>query len=807
MNKIMKKIIGGIVAIVALALPVVSFAATLNNDPLDFATLRVMNYTTNPTCSTCWATTATANAGDVLSFAIYYHNVGPDIATNVRVTFSPQTTVAGTAHTFTATVRADNAPAVTGTVTVMTTTSQTLSFSPNSVIWRPNQQTAGATALPGAQLHTDLFNGVGINLGNIAPGWATQGSVVVRFQTTATTGGAISIPTVNTSSASATSQTSATLNGFVTPNGASTNAWFEWGSTPTYGMSTTAINYGTTATSFSNVITGLAANTTYYFRAVAQNSQGIVYGTQMSFVTTTTGTLSAPTVNTSSASATSQTSATLNGFVTPNGASTNAWFEWGSTPTYGMSTTAINYGTTATSFSNVITGLAVNTTYYFRAVAQNSQGIVYGTQMSFVTGVSSWTVVSVSTRNADVSTDLAILNGYVDPNFTNDTVRWFEWGTSTSLGNTTTILSHGSIASNFNATITGLSSNTNYYYRAVARNSQGTIYGNILSFTTTGTTGGVITSTTGSVPAATTLLATDLTGTTAVFNGLVFTSSNQPSNAWFEWGASTLLGNKTQTISVGALPTIRHSDNITGLVRGQTYYYRIVAENPYGRVYGSTMSFVSEGSSVVATTGTVDTGVVITTPRPVVTKPTVTVVNSGSSTQSLVSLSVDGGAEAITENEKRSYYVTWKNESSQSLRNVVLRVTFPQTMNFESSTVGTFSPADNTVTIDLGALASGDTGEAFFIATTDRAIKNGDLLVVTANMVYTDTKGVQGDAIAYKTHRVEASASALGASIFGAGSFLPTTLFGWMLLIALVLVLVLLGNHLYGRFSDTHASY
>ncbi|KKT08927.1 MAG: hypothetical protein UV86_C0015G0010 [Candidatus Nomurabacteria bacterium GW2011_GWB1_43_20] len=707
MNKIMKKIIGGIVAIVALALPVVSFAATLNNDPLDFATLRVMNYTTNPTCSTCWATTATANAGDVLSFAIYYHNVGPDIATNVRVTFSPQTTVAGTAHTFTATVRADNAPAVTGTVTVMTTTSQTLSFSPNSVIWRPNQQTAGATALPGAQLHTDLFNGVGINLGNIAPGWATQGSVVVRFQTTATTGGAISIPTVNTSSASATSQTSATLNGFVTPNGASTNAWFEWGSTPTYGMSTTAINYGTTATSF----------------------------------------------------------------------------------------------------SNVITGLAVNTTYYFRAVAQNSQGIVYGTQMSFVTGVSSWTVVSVSTRNADVSTDLAILNGYVDPNFTNDTVRWFEWGTSTSLGNTTTILSHGSIASNFNATITGLSSNTNYYYRAVARNSQGTIYGNILSFTTTGTTGGVITSTTGSVPAATTLLATDLTGTTAVFNGLVFTSSNQPSNAWFEWGASTLLGNKTQTISVGALPTIRHSDNITGLVRGQTYYYRIVAENPYGRVYGSTMSFVSEGSSVVATTGTVDTGVVITTPRPVVTKPTVTVVNSGSSTQSLVSLSVDGGAEAITENEKRSYYVTWKNESSQSLRNVVLRVTFPQTMNFESSTVGTFSPADNTVTIDLGALASGDTGEAFFIATTDRAIKNGDLLVVTANMVYTDTKGVQGDAIAYKTHRVEASASALGASIFGAGSFLPTTLFGWMLLIALVLVLVLLGNHLYGRFSDTHASH
>lgn len=707
MNKIMKKIIGGIIAMVALALPAVSFAATFNNDPADFATLRVMNYTTSPTCSTCWGATATANTGDVLSFAVYYHNVGPDIATNVRVRLTPQTTVAGTTHTFTATVSADNAPAVTSTVTVMTTTSQTLSFSPNSVIWHPNQSPAGSLPLPGGQLHTDLFNGIGINLGSIAPGWLTQGSVVAHFQASAT-GGAISIPTVNTSSASSISQTSATLNGFVTPNGATTNAWFEWGSTPTYGMSTAAINYGTTATTFSNVITGLAANTTYYFRAVAQNSQGIVYGTQM----------------------------------------------------------------------------------------------------SFVAGVSSWTVASVSTRNADVSTNLAVLNGYVDPNFTNDTVRWFEWGTSVSLGNTTTLLSHGSVASNFNATITGLSSNTNYYYRAVARNSQGTIYGNILSFTTTGTSGSVVNNTTGAVPTATTLLATDLTGTTAVFNGLVFTSSAQPSNAWFEWGTSSLLGNKTQTISVGALPTIRHSDSITGLVRGQTYYYRIVAENPYGRVYGSIMSFVSEGSSVVATTGTtVDTGVVITVPRQTVTKPTVTVVNSGSSAQSLVSLAIDGGAEAITENEKRSYYVTWKNESTQSLRNVVLRVTFPQTMNFESSTIGTFSTADNTVTIDLGALASGETGEAFFIATTDRAVKNGDLLVVTSNMVYTDNRGVQGDAIAYKTHRVEASANALGASIFGAGAFLPTTLFGWMLLIALVLILVLLGNHLYGRFSGTHSSH
>jgi hypothetical protein len=38
------------------------------------------------------------------------------------------------------------------------------------------------------------------------------------------------------------------------------------------------------------------------------------------------------------------------------------------------------------------------------------------------------------------------------------------------------------------------------------------------------------------------------------------------------------------------------------------------------------------------------------------------------------------------------------------------------------------------------------------------------------------------------------------ASQFGAGSFLPTTLFEWMILAILTLLLMLLGNHLYGRF-------
>lgn len=396
----------------------------------------------------------------------------------------------------------------------------------------------------------------------------------------------------------------------------------------------------------------------------------------------------------------------------------------------------------------------------------------------------------VSTRNAETSSDFAVLNGYVDPNNTNDTVRWFEWGGSQSLGNSTQKLSHGSVASSFSASLTGLVANTTYYYRAAARNSQGTVYGNTLSFTTNAQTTGVL----GGAPSATTLLATELTGSVAKLNGLVFASANQPSNAWFEWGVNSSLGNRTQTVSVGALPSVLHTNFISGLVKGQTYYYRIVAENPYGKTYGSVNTFVSEPSVPVAPATIVDT--------PVVLKPTTTVITRGSSAQSLVALSVEGGAEMINIGEKRTYQVSWKNESAQTLKNVVLRITFPQSMKLESATKGSFSSADNSVVVDLKTLDPKESGDTFIFASVGRGVKADELLVVTANMVYTDSRGVQGDAIAYVTHRANVAQSAIGANILGAGDFIPTTLFEWIILMILVLILVLLGNHLYGRFAD-----
>ncbi len=95
-------------------------------------------------------------------------------------------------------------------------------------------------------------------------------------------------PTVNTGSATSVTSSSATLNGTVNPNGASTTYYFEYGTS--YGSTTTETDAGsgTEEVSVSADLTGLSEGTTYHFRLVATNSAGTNYGDDTTFTTTTT---------------------------------------------------------------------------------------------------------------------------------------------------------------------------------------------------------------------------------------------------------------------------------------------------------------------------------------------------------------------------------------------------------------------------------------------------------------------------------------------------------------------------------------
>jgi len=199
-----------------------------------------------------------------------------------------------------------------------------------------------------------------------------------------------STPVVTTLAATAITGTSATLNGTVNPNGFASNYYFEWGTTTSYGSSTTstAAGSGTTAIPVSAPLSGLIAGTTYHFRLTGVNSEGTASGNDLTF------TPGAAVVTTAATTGITLTAATSGGTVVSDGG-------------YSITARGVCYGTTASpiisgphttdgsglgTFPSSITGLTSNTTYHVRAYATNSSGTYYGDDIQFTTLCSIFTL-------------------------------------------------------------------------------------------------------------------------------------------------------------------------------------------------------------------------------------------------------------------------------------------------------------------------------------------------------------------------------------------------------------------------------
>lgn len=101
-----------------------------------------------------------------------------------------------------------------------------------------------------------------------------------------------------------------------------------------------------------------------------------------------------PTAQTKTATSIADTSATLNGYINPNGQGTTAYFEYGTTTGYGSTTPQGNFGTTPQDLAYPISGLTPGTIYHFRIVAYNSGGTRYGNDQTFQTPKSTMGAVS-----------------------------------------------------------------------------------------------------------------------------------------------------------------------------------------------------------------------------------------------------------------------------------------------------------------------------------------------------------------------------------------------------------------------------
>ena len=400
-------------------------------------------------------------------------------------------------------------------------------------------------------------------------------------------------PFVETKAATSGTETEATLNGTVNPNGAETKYFFEYGTTESYGSKTAeaTAGSGTSNVEESKAITGLTASTTYHFRMVATNSRGVVDGSDE--VLSTTG---KPSAETKAPTSVTETGAALNGTVNPRGAETKYFFEYGTTESYGSKTAeaTAGSGTSNVEKSKAITGLTASTTYHFRIVATNSHGTTDGSDEVFTTGQP-----FVETKAATSLTETgATLKGTVNPNGAT-TKYFFEYGTTESYGSKTAEASAGSGTSNVEESkaITGLTASTTYHFRMVATNSRGVVDGSDEVLSTTGK------------PSAETKAATAVSETVEALKGTV-NPRGVDTKYYFEYGPTKSYGSKTSEATAG-FGTSEESNTITGLTAGIAYHFRIVATNSHGTADGSDEVFatiVKPSVETKAATSVTETG-------------------------------------------------------------------------------------------------------------------------------------------------------------------------------------------------------
>jgi hypothetical protein len=295
----------------------------------------------------------------------------------------------------------------------------------------------------------------------------------------------VAAPTAITGPVSAVGPTSATASGTVNPNGRSTSWYFEYGTTASYGRKTAAKSAGSGSgnVQVSGALTGLSPARTYHYRLVATSGDGTTRGRDGVFSTPT-----APVAATGSATGVTVNSATLNGTVDPNGRSATAYFEYGTSTSYGSRTPAksVGSGTTVTAVSASVSGLRPGRIYHFRLVARSDAGTSRGADRTFSTAGPPTVVTGPA---SSITHRSARLNGNVNPNGL-ATTWYFEYGRSTRYGARTRIRSAGKGAKpvNVSVALSGLRVATTYHYRLVARNAVGTRRGANVTFTTASVT-------------------------------------------------------------------------------------------------------------------------------------------------------------------------------------------------------------------------------------------------------------------------------------------------------------------------------
>lgn len=214
-------------------------------------------------------------------------------------------------------------------------------------------------------------------------------------------------------------------------------------------------------------------------------------------------------------------------------------------------------------------------------------------------------VPTVTASSTSITTTTATLNALIsDTGGENASAKGFNYGTTNAYGATTTETGSFDVGS-FTTSLSGLTCNTTYYFRAYATTTAGIGYSSGDSFTTSSCPVSV------STPTVTASSTTATTTTTITLNGNITNTGNENASVrGFNYGTTVSYG--TYTVESGSFDIGSFSAYISGLICNTTYYYQSYAKNSAG-------TSTSAGDSFTTTSCPVEQQVssTSTTPQPI----------------------------------------------------------------------------------------------------------------------------------------------------------------------------------------------
>ncbi len=374
-------------------------------------------------------------------------------------------------------------------------------------------------------------------------------------------------PVIVTNSATSIEPTNATLNGLLTLGSEEILAQgFEWKLVSASAWMRVELTPGNNI--LAHTFIDLVPNRAYEYKAYVTTESGTIYGQIQNFTTPVIPQV----VSTSSVTNITQTNATLNAII-------NSGSESLITQGFELKLSSASTWTTITSplINNAIThnlsDLASYTSYDVRAFATTASATIYGAVQSFTTQAIPTIVVTNAATLVNQTT--ATLNATINVGSKPLTSQGFEWKLANA--NTWTNVSQSLTGNTILHSLTGLTANTAYEFRAYAINADETIYGDVQTFTTLAIPPTVVTD-----------AATLVTQTTATLNGTITTGSESIISQGFEWKLSSASTWTPLTLSGNSL-----THNLTGLNPNSAYQYRAYATTASGTVYGTTQNFTT----------------------------------------------------------------------------------------------------------------------------------------------------------------------------------------------------------------------